>query len=137
MFPAGLDGYGWIRQNGQLKIVWETEETEERAKSRVDFILKGCRCKKGCNTNRCKCKKSSRLCGPGCQCLNCTNTHQGRERWDEVASELEVEEQVENIEAEEYITDTDEEENTAMYEDEETNLIMESIFGEDTEDDFP
>ena len=44
---------------------------------------------------------------------------------------------MENPETDEYITETDEEESSAMYEDDETNLIMESVFGEDIEDDCP
>ena len=136
-YLAGLDGFGWTRQNGHLEVEWEAEANKERARSKVDYILKGCKCKKGCNTNRCKCKKSAQFCGPGCQCLNCINTHQGGEGWDEEVNELEVDGQVENPETDEYITETDEEESSAMYEDDETNLIMESVFGEDIEDDCP
>ena len=37
------------------------------------LIRKGCACKTGCRTGRCKCKKSGSQCGPGCKCLNCSN----------------------------------------------------------------
>ena len=76
------------------------------------------------------------MCGPGCQCLNCVNTHCGSEGWDEEVNQLEVEGQVENPETDQYVEESDEEDvEMNMYEDEETNLIMASVFGEDSEDD--
>jgi len=42
----------------------------------VALIQKGCGCKTGCQTNRCKCKKSNHACGPGCKCQSCTNLPQ-------------------------------------------------------------
>ena len=36
-------------------------------------MIKGCKCKKGCNTSRCGCKKKSSYCGPGCYCSSCSN----------------------------------------------------------------
>ena len=38
-------------------------------------MLKGCKCKGGCKSRRCRCKKDQRACGPGCQCINCGNLH--------------------------------------------------------------
>ena len=31
---------------------------------------------KGVQTKQCGCRKKSRICGPGCECIGCTNTHQ-------------------------------------------------------------
>ena len=90
------------------------------------YILKGCKCNTGCNTNQSKCKKSGQICGPGCQCLNCANTHLGGEGWDEEVNQLETE----------YVDETDKEMQTEMYEDEKINNIMELVFGEDAEDDY-
>ena len=132
---TGLDQFGWSRQNGQLEIVWEAEENKEEVKDRLDYVLKGCKCKTGCNTKRCKCKKCGRTCGPGCQCLNCVNSHHGNDSWDEEVNQLEVEGQVDNETDEEYIEESDDEELPAiMYEDENINQIMASVFGEDTDD---
>ena len=37
------------------------------------LIRRGCGCKSGCSSVRCKCKKSGTHCGPGCKCTGCTN----------------------------------------------------------------
>ena len=41
----------------------------------VQWYTKGCGCKTGCMTNRCKCRKGrgEGFCGPGCKCINCLN----------------------------------------------------------------
>ena len=112
-----------------------------RIKERVDFVMKGCRCKTGCITNRCKCKKSTQICGPSCQCINCANTYLGGERgWDKEVNQLEVEGQ-EDPEEENayYLTDEDDlDENylRRMDEDEELQTIMEMVFGNDEEDEI-
>ena len=36
-------------------------------------LTKGCKCKSGCKSSRCGCKKQSNFCGPGCECHNCQN----------------------------------------------------------------
>lgn len=68
---AALADFGWQRSGGKLEVIWETPENITQAKQRVEFILSG---KTGCGTKRCKCKKEGRMCGPGCQCINCTNS---------------------------------------------------------------
>ena len=40
---------------------------------RVAGLLKGCRCKTGCKTARCGCKKKGNVCSEGCECTDCTN----------------------------------------------------------------
>ena len=45
-----------------------------KVKQRVRLLMKGCRCKSGCRTGRCGCKKSSTICSPGCRCTDCENT---------------------------------------------------------------
>jgi len=64
---------GWVIQDGQYLINWESPEVEKKIKSNIDFLLKGCNCKKQCKTFNCGCRKKSRYCGPGCLCQGCTN----------------------------------------------------------------
>ena len=64
--------------------------------------------------------------------MNCVNTHRGSEGWNEGLNQLEVEGKAENdIDVEEM-----DEEDMVMYEDEETNRIMESVFGESSDDEL-
>ena len=131
---SGLDGLGWTRKNGYLEIIWEDEEHQLQAKERIDYILNGCKCKTGCKTDRCKCRKGGHTCGPGCQCLNCINTNLGGEgQWDEEIHEMEVQGQ-EDIEEETYETDEEETYEHTQYEDEGIENIMAMVFGEDEED---
>ena len=37
------------------------------------ILTKGCSCKKGCVSNNCGCRNSSKHCGPGCECQGCVN----------------------------------------------------------------
>lgn len=77
-------------------------------------------------------KKNGRTCGPGCQCINCINTHIGENReWDEEVNDLEVEGHEEPEEEDE---ETDEDTQAEIYEDEETDDIMEMVFGEEIDD---
>lgn len=46
----------------------------EKVQNTLEYVLNGCKCKTGCNTRRCKCKKAEKECGPGCQCTGCSNT---------------------------------------------------------------
>ena len=125
--------FGWKRRDGELEIVWESHENQERAQQKIDYVLKGCKCSKtGCHNKKCKCKRGGRYCGPSCQCVNCTNYHGGTGEWTEL-HQLEVEGQGDNGEDEEYIEDSECEESDQEISDEEVNKIMESVFGEDIE----
>ncbi len=42
-------------------------------KETIDYLMKGCSCKTGCQSQRCGCRKNNHNCGPGCQRHNCTN----------------------------------------------------------------
>lgn len=65
---------GWLHSDdGGYHIDWEAPEIIERVKNTIEFLTKGCTCKKGCRTNNCGCKKKYRYCGPGCECQGCTN----------------------------------------------------------------
>ena len=47
----------------------------DRIKTTVDFLTKGCKCKKGCGEKSgCGCvRKKKSYCGPGCECQGCVN----------------------------------------------------------------
>ena len=65
---------GWVcKPDGTFAIEWEAPEAQARIQSTIDFLLKGCSCKKGCKNNTCGCRKKTSFCGPGCLCQGCTN----------------------------------------------------------------
>jgi hypothetical protein len=72
VYPT-LDGNGWKQSDATLEIDWDSDDHLSQVKTRVALIQKGCGCKTGCLTGRCKCKKGNALCGPGCKCQGCQN----------------------------------------------------------------
>ena len=74
--PIALTEYGWVRHEstGILDVTWDTSDNITAVQRRVEHALKGCKCKTGCATRRCTCMKEGRSCGPGCQCVHCTNS---------------------------------------------------------------
>ena len=72
-----LQGNGWKVENSSLNIQWDSEENISKVRTRVALIKKGCACKTGCKTGRCKCKKNNSPCGPGCKCVGCCNMPNG------------------------------------------------------------
>ena len=58
---AGMTEYGWKRENGRLQIVWEVPENIIKSVSTLDFFHSGCRCKTGCSTRICSCKKTENV----------------------------------------------------------------------------
>ncbi len=61
--------YGWKQPSPQtLEIDWDSIS---QVRQRVFLIQKGCTCKTGGKTARCKCKKKEQYCGPGCKCQDC------------------------------------------------------------------
>ena len=47
--------------------------TSQPLKQRVMVLTRGCKCKTGCSTGRCGCRKKGIQCLEGCLCINCTN----------------------------------------------------------------
>ena len=84
---------GWVcKPDGTFEIEWEAPEIQARIQSTIDFLLKGCNCKKGCKNNICGCRKKKSFCGPGCLCQGCTNlpvTHSNDDFDDDIHSETE------------------------------------------------
>lgn len=66
---------GWLLSSEGLKymIDWEDPDIVSKVETNIALLIKGCKCKGGCKTNRCGCKKKLVSCGPGCECHECTN----------------------------------------------------------------
>ena len=65
-----LENFGWKQPDQQtLNIDWDSDSNISQIKERVAFIRKGCSCKTGCSTGRCKCKKNGSKCGPNAQAV--------------------------------------------------------------------
>ena len=67
---------GWLLQSdNNYAIDWESPEVQQNIRHNIEFLTNSCRCRKGCQTFRCSCRKRSRNCGPGCLCQGCTNVN--------------------------------------------------------------
>ena len=73
LFTIALTDYGWIKNVEKLEIQWDTPENVVLAKQKVNYVLNGCKCKTGCHSRVCGCKKKNKNCGPGCRCIGCGN----------------------------------------------------------------
>ena len=68
-----LDSNGWKKTTpNSLAIDWDSEENRARVREMVALIKKGCGCKTGCQTSRCKCRRGGNYCF-GCKCVRCSN----------------------------------------------------------------
>ena len=131
---TALDCIGCKKNDGRLEIEWETPENQAKTRERVQHVLNGCKCKTGCTTKRCKCKRQLQGCGPGCHCLNCQNMpiHQSSWKVDEEIHQLEVEDQDQHEATEEYVDDSDEDDRLEMN-DEGIDEIMDNVFGSESD----
>ncbi len=126
-----MSDYGWYRENGQLKIKWDTDENITKVEKHIAYLTKGCKCKTGCSTRRCGCKKVNMQCGPSCQCVNCQNINlqctQSTEEQIEILQEIldEGEDGEHDIEQNSEIEEQEEED----YNLSEIAYLMEEIFG--------
>ena len=91
MILKPMKEYGWGVEDNRLSIIWDSHENVQMIRERVSVLLKGCKCVTGCTTGRCSCKRKSKQCSEGCQCLNCTNINAAHDG-DIEMSELVVEE---------------------------------------------
>ena len=107
-----LTDYGWRVTDGILGVLWDTDDNVEAVRSRVQLLLRGCKCKTGCKTRHCKCIKSDRLCSAGCQCQNCTNLANSQHQLSKDISDLVTEDVLHDIP-----------------EDEDTDELMDLVFG--------
>ena len=89
---------GWnLNADGEIEVDCDAPENIAKVRDRVQLLLRGCSCKKGCTTKRCSCLKAGKHCGPGCSCCNCENIVNTPPR---VGLEVEVETSVEDDELE-------------------------------------
>lgn len=66
---------GWKKtEDGSFQFDWECPTVQQAVQHTIDFLTRGCSCKKGCMSKRCGCVQKGRQCGTGCQCHNCQNT---------------------------------------------------------------
>ena len=66
--------YGWkVIENEKIEVVWDTEDNIKKIRKRAEILLKGCKCKTGCKSGRCKCRREKNDCSEGCECINCEN----------------------------------------------------------------
>ena len=64
---------GWNKSDDGYTFDWEAPEIQSKVQETIDFLMKGCNCKKGCKTANCGCRKKGRYCGPACLCQECSN----------------------------------------------------------------
>lgn len=131
-YHAGLVEYGWKRENGTLAVVWEMPENVEKAKASLNFVMSGCKCKTGCSTRRCSCQNKGRICGPSCQCINCTNNAHTKET---DTADLEVEDLLNESGHDDYIEES-EDDLEEMRMDKELVEIMDSVFGPESDEEI-
>ena len=134
-FATALTEYGWTRTSGRLDIHWEVPSNIEKAKQSLDFVLSGCRCKTGCKTRICSCRKKARNCGPSCYCQFCTNhRHTGTNT--SAHTDLLVDELVQQNSEDVYVDDSEDDlsewQREEMDADDELNTLMHFVFGSDS-----
>ena len=74
VFIPLISKFGWVILNDNVHVIWDTPENLAKVRQRVEYLTRGCKCKTGCKNRICKCKKRGVDCGPGCSCINCTNS---------------------------------------------------------------
>ena len=67
-------GNGWTLDNNELEITWMTRPPAECVE---------CKCKTGCSTMRCSCKKTDLKCTDLCSFCDCQNTVAGNDDSDD------------------------------------------------------
>ena len=135
---AALTDYGWKRENGVLEIVWEVSENIAKSKSSLEFFLSGCKCKTGCSTRICSCKKKDRKCGPSCSCHFCKNTINPQKETCTSETDLLVQDLLEEHSDDTYVEESDDDledlRNEEMDNDQELQELMDYVFGPETDD---
>ena len=141
-----LTDYGWHREDSQLNVIWDSLENVQLIQRSVEYLTRGCKCRTGCTSRRCRCNKAELQCGPSCQCVNCNNTSSylppTQETEDEVQEEIreqmrdEIQDRHEEYEDEDLSTDSEETDNDELRErqrleelNREVDDIMQEIFG--------
>ena len=135
---AALTDYGWTRENGKLQIVWEVPDNIVKSQSSLDFFLSGCKCKTGCSTRICSCKKKERTCGPSCSCHFCTNSPNRANETCTNESDLVIQELLDEQSEDLYVDESDDDlediRQEEMDNDEELQMMMDFVFGDEVEE---
>ena len=115
-----LANFGWKVTGESLTFDWGSENNMEAVRQHVVQLLKGCKCKTGCTTSRCGCRKKNKEYSEGCECTNCSNTqsntHTVIDNSEDTLMELSLEENFT--------------ENREQLLDDEVDKIMDYVFGE-------
>ena len=91
MQVADITRCGWKINNGIVSIDWDSDSNLAAINEKVILLTKGCKCKKGCNSSRCSCRKKQQNCTEGCECLHCSNLPSNSEKNIEVDPVTEIE----------------------------------------------
>ncbi|VDI64212.1 Hypothetical predicted protein [Mytilus galloprovincialis] len=110
-----LSDFGWKVSNNLLECIWDTEGNFQKVEQTVQWYTKGCSCKTGCSTNRCKCRKSKSdskdgFCGPGCKCINCVNLPDKSDTLDISLSDM-LSDEISDVEIDDDHDDDDDDDN--------------------------
>ena len=122
--------------DGKLALDWDSDTNIQKVQNRVQGLLKGCKCTKGCKTNACGCKRRGDICSEGCQCNGCANlSHKGMHSGEGEHSESSARREEDQTESA-----SDEEDGGSSVEDDsagedaldaEVNAIMRNVFGDE------
>ena len=116
MVMKAMHGNGWIVEDRELRIDWDSRENMMDVRQRVSLLRKGYSCRRSaCSTMQCGCKRERHSCGAGCTCLNCCNLPASSREADTRAHTVEGDEDLDhimgwvfgNLEDEEAIQDSD------------------------------
>ena len=67
-------GWKFKEESESYSFDWDCAELQEKVRGTVEFLTKGCTCKKSqCKSNQCKCRREKRERGPGCKSRECSN----------------------------------------------------------------
>ena len=72
-----VDYFGWSVNENSLVVNWDSDKNVMAIRKRVTFLTKGCGCRTGCTSKKCKCVMDEIPCGPGCLRKNCKNPTNG------------------------------------------------------------
>ena len=120
-----LTEFGWRTSQDKLIFDWDSQENVDSINERVSALLKGCKCRTGCSSTICGCRKKGKKCSVGCSCMGCTNIPFQSTATSE---QMQISPELTQISLEEEIT-------TADHLNQEVDDLMEWVFGNEEETD--
>ena len=85
---------GWIiTEDGSYSIDWEDPDKLKLIRKNIDYLLRGCSCKKGCVSNRCGCNNlpQASICMTGSMINEAESTDDSTDSSSNSDSDLEIE----------------------------------------------